>query len=91
MFTLNKKSIIGCAALLMALAACSDNEDKPLSVMGGATEETDSLANADTSTTDNQDTSSTDNQDTSSIGNQDTTQNKAQQRLLEMGSVSDCL
>ena len=29
MFTLNKKSIIGCAALLMALAACSDNEDKP--------------------------------------------------------------
>lgn len=77
MFTLNKKSIIGCAALLMALAACSDNEDKPLSVMGGATEETDSLANADTSTTDNQDTSSTDNQDTSSIDNQDTTQNSA--------------
>ena len=74
MFTLNKKSIIGCAALLMALAACSDNEDKPLS---GATEETDSLANADTSTTDNQDTSSTDNQDTSSIDNQDTTQNSA--------------
>ena len=51
MFTLNKKSIIGCAALLMALAACSNTDDKPLSVMGGATEETDSLANADTSTT----------------------------------------
>ena len=64
MFTLNKKSIIGCAALLMALAACSDNEDKPLSVMGGASEDTDNFANADTSTTDNQDTSSTDNQDT---------------------------
>ncbi len=52
MFTLNKKSIIGCAALLMALAACSDNEDKPISIMGGASEETDYIANQDTSTTD---------------------------------------
>ena len=51
MFTLNKKSIIGCAALLMALAACSDNEDKPISIMGGASEETEVIADQDTSTT----------------------------------------
>ena len=67
MFTLNKKSIIGCAALLMALAACSDNEDKPITIMGGASEETEIIANQDTSTTDNQDTSSTNNQDTTAF------------------------
>lgn len=56
MLTLNKKSIIGCVALLMALAACSNTDDKPLSEIGGASEETDYIANQDTSTTD-QDTS----------------------------------
>ena len=56
MLTLNKKSIIGCVALLMALAACSNTDDKPLSEIGGASEETDEIANQDTSTTD-QDTS----------------------------------
>lgn len=66
MFTFNKKSIIGYAALLMALAACSNIDDKPLSI-GGASEETDEIANRDTSTTDWKDTSSTDNKDTPSI------------------------
>ncbi|MBO7106342.1 MAG: hypothetical protein J6W22_12840 [Fibrobacter sp.] len=51
MFTLNKKSIIGCAALLMALAACSNTDDKPLSELGGASEETEVIADQDTSTT----------------------------------------
>lgn len=56
MFTLNAKSIIGYAALLIALAACSNIDDKPLSEIGGASEETDEIANQDTSTT-NQDSS----------------------------------
>ena len=56
MFIKNKVLILFCAILPWAMVACSNDESKPLSELGGASEETEIIADQDTSTTD-QDTS----------------------------------